>query len=71
MERLRARVQSCGSRISLTSGDYIALLVFGPKKLGELGKRLGEGIRSFRQAVWDEKPTSETKPPDETTKQVK
>lgn len=26
----------------------IAVLVFGPKKIPELGKGLGEGIRSFR-----------------------
>ena len=49
----------------------IALLVFGPKKLGELGKGLGEGIRAFRQGVRDDKPTSDTKPPDEGTKQAK
>ena len=30
---------------------FIALLVFGPKKLPELGKGLGEGIRSFRQSM--------------------
>jgi sec-independent protein translocase protein TatA len=29
----------------------IALLVFGPKKLPELGKGLGEGIRGFRGAM--------------------
>ena len=29
----------------------IALLVFGPKKLPELGKGLGEGIRGFKAAV--------------------
>ena len=29
----------------------IALLVFGPKKLPELGKGLGEGIRGFREAM--------------------
>ena len=29
----------------------IAILVFGPKKLGELGKGLGEGIRSFKGAI--------------------
>ena len=32
----------------------IAMLIFGPKKLGELGKGLGEAIRGFRQAVRDE-----------------
>jgi sec-independent protein translocase protein TatA len=29
----------------------IALLVFGPKKLPELGKGIGEGIRSFRDSM--------------------
>jgi len=31
----------------------IALLVFGPKKLPELGKGLGEGIRGFKSAMKD------------------
>ena len=31
----------------------IALLVFGPKKLPELGKGLGEGIRGFKKAMSD------------------
>ena len=30
---------------------FIALLVFGPKKLPELGKGLGEGIRSFKDSM--------------------
>ena len=29
----------------------IALLVFGPRKLPELGKGLGDGIRGFRSAL--------------------
>jgi sec-independent protein translocase protein TatA len=29
----------------------IALLVFGPKKLPELGKGLGESIRGFKSAM--------------------
>jgi sec-independent protein translocase protein TatA len=29
----------------------IALFIFGPKKLPELGKGLGEGIRSFREGM--------------------
>jgi sec-independent protein translocase protein TatA len=49
----------------------IAMLVFGPKKLGELGKGLGEGIRSFKQAVRDDKPASEGKAPEEGTKQAR
>jgi sec-independent protein translocase protein TatA len=39
----------------------IALLVFGPKKLPELGKGIGEGIRGFKSAMKDnEKPASIT-----------
>jgi sec-independent protein translocase protein TatA len=29
----------------------IALLIFGPGRLSELGKGLGEGIRNFRSSV--------------------
>lgn len=29
----------------------IALLIFGPKKLPELGKGLGEGLRGFKSAM--------------------
>jgi sec-independent protein translocase protein TatA len=29
----------------------IALLIFGPSKLADLGKSLGEGIRNFKSAV--------------------
>src|ERR1700739_60117 len=32
----------------------IALLVFGPKKLPELGKGIGEGIRGLRSAMKDQ-----------------
>ena len=40
----------------------IALLVFGPKKLPELGKGLGESIRGFKSAMKaeEEKPASPT-----------
>jgi len=31
----------------------VAMLVFGPKKLPELGKGLGDGIRSFKDAMKD------------------
>ena len=38
----------------------IALLVFGPKKLPELGKGIGEGIRGFKAAMKaeEEKPAT-------------
>ncbi|MGA7928954.1 MAG: twin-arginine translocase TatA/TatE family subunit [Candidatus Sulfotelmatobacter sp.] len=40
----------------------IALLVFGPKKLPELGKGIGEGIRGFKSAMKadEEKPVGAT-----------
>jgi sec-independent protein translocase protein TatA len=34
---------------------FIALMIFGPKKLPELGKGLGDGIRSFKSSMKDEK----------------
>ncbi len=45
---------------------FIALLVFGPKKLPELGKGLGDGIRAFKKGLNDD-PNAETKPVDKTT----
>ena len=48
----------------------IALRVFGPRKLGDIGKSLGEGIRAFRQGARDDEPTPEAKPPDEGTTQA-
>lgn len=38
----------------------IALLIFGPKKLPELGKGLGKSIRDFKDAM-NEKPEDEKK----------
>ncbi len=39
----------------------IALLVFGPKKIPELGKGLGEGIRGFRAAMKESQNTLDSK----------
>ena len=38
---------------------FIALLVFGPKKLPELGKGIGEGIRSLKEGM-KEQPADKT-----------
>jgi sec-independent protein translocase protein TatA len=40
----------------------IALLVFGPKKLPELGKGIGEGIRGFKSAMKEEEKALNDKP---------
>ena len=41
----------------------LAVILFGGKKVGELGKGLGEGIRNFKIALKDEekKPEEEKK----------
>ena len=53
----------------------IALLIFGPKKLPELGKGIGEGFRALKEGMKD-KPsepttTASTAPPSSTTPDVK
>jgi sec-independent protein translocase protein TatA len=40
----------------------IALLVFGPKKLPELGKGIGEGIRGFKSAMKEQPAQASEKP---------
>jgi sec-independent protein translocase protein TatA len=41
---------------------FIAVLVFGPKKLPELGKGLGDGIRALKEGLKEPSPASETSP---------
>jgi len=42
----------------------VLILLFGPRKLPELGKGLGEGIRGFKEAMRDDKPNSTAKAED-------
>jgi sec-independent protein translocase protein TatA len=42
---------------------FIALLVFGPKNLPQLGKGLGEAIRGFKHAVKDGEDDQKPEPP--------
>jgi len=50
----------------------IVLLIFGPKKLPEIGKGLGKAIRDFRKGVSggeeNETPQKENEPEDEQKK---
>ena len=41
----------------------IALLVFGPKRLPEMGKSIGRGIREFKGAILDDEPSRPAPPP--------
>ncbi len=46
----------------------IVLLIFGPKKLGDLGKGLGEGIRNFKSSMNEGNSTNKgATPPSATT----
>jgi len=49
----------------------VVLLVFGPKRLPEMGKSLGKGIREFKQSVSgdDRPPLPAPIPPAENTHQ--
>ena len=40
----------------------IALLVFGPSKLSDLGKGLGDGISNFKRAIRDDELFSKKEP---------
>jgi len=45
----------------------VAFLLFGAKRLPELGKGLGEGLKGFREGI---KGISEPTPPTQTTQQA-
>ncbi len=47
----------------------LALLLFGPKKLPEIGKSIGLGLNSFKKALSD--PTPEEPKPSEKTETKK
>jgi sec-independent protein translocase protein TatA len=53
----------------------VALLIFGPKKLPELGKGIGEGFRALKEGMKDktsEPPTTaSTAAPTNTTPEIK
>ncbi|HZP63164.1 MAG TPA: twin-arginine translocase TatA/TatE family subunit [Terriglobales bacterium] len=50
---------------------FIALLVFGPKKLPELGKGIGEGIRALKEGMKDHPDQSKTATSDVKSSEVK
>jgi len=41
----------------------IALLIFGPKRLPEMGRSIGRGIRDFKDALTDDRPAGRTGAP--------
>lgn len=49
----------------------IALLVFGPKKLPELGKGLGDGIRALKEGMKDKDHDTKVEAKTETKPEIK
>ena len=45
---------------------FIALLIFGPKKLPELGKGIGEGFKALKEGMKDKPAEHATTPPSTT-----
>jgi len=43
----------------------VALLLFGGKKIPELAKGLGQGIRNFKESLNGDQPTPPTRPSEE------
>ena len=41
----------------------VALLVFGPKRLPEMGRSLGKGMREFKDSVSGKEDTRDGEPP--------
>jgi sec-independent protein translocase protein TatA len=50
---------------------FVALLVFGPKRLPDIGRQLGKAMRSFKQATMDLKDALDQEPPEEIKKEVR
>jgi sec-independent protein translocase protein TatA len=46
---------------------FIALLIFGPKKLPELGKGIGDGFRALKESMKDKPSEQASNPPSSTT----
>lgn len=46
----------------------IALIVFGPKRLPELGSSLGKGIREFKETISSDRPDDEDEEIDDEVK---
>jgi len=49
----------------------IALLVFGPKRLPEIGRQIGKAVSTFKKATMDLKDAIEQEPPEEIKQEVR
>lgn len=49
----------------------VALIIFGPKKLPEIGRSIAKALNTFKKASLDIKEALEQEPPDEIKQEVK
>lgn len=49
----------------------IALIVFGPKRLPEIGRQIGKAMAMFKRATMDLKEALEQEPPEEIKEEVR
>jgi sec-independent protein translocase protein TatA len=49
----------------------VALVVFGPKRLPEIGRQIGKAVSSFKRATMDLKEALEQEPPEEIKQEVR
>jgi len=49
----------------------IALIVFGPKRLPEIGRQIGKAVQQFKRATMDLKEALEQEPPEEIKEEVR
>jgi sec-independent protein translocase protein TatA len=49
----------------------VALVVFGPKRLPEIGRQIGKAVNSFKKASLDLREALEQEPPEEIKEEVR
>ncbi|MDD5348285.1 MAG: twin-arginine translocase TatA/TatE family subunit [Candidatus Omnitrophica bacterium] len=49
----------------------VALLVFGPKRLPEIGRQLGKAVAMFKRSTMDLRNALEQEPPEDIEKEVR
>lgn len=49
----------------------VALIVFGPQRLPEIGRQIGKAVAAFKKATMDLKEALEQEPPEEIKQEVR
>jgi sec-independent protein translocase protein TatA len=50
---------------------FVALIIFGPKRLPEIGREIAKALNSFKKASLDIKQVLEQEPPEEIKQEVR